>query len=104
MNILVVEDEPSLLALIITQLKKKGYHVDSCDNGFEAEEYLSLADYDCVILDRMLPGKDGVSVLKHFRSQGKSTPVLLLTAMDSITQRVEGLDAGADDYLVKPFS
>jgi DNA-binding response OmpR family regulator len=104
MRVLVVEDEQSLLSIMITQLEKKGYTVDSCINGLEAEDYLSLSDYDCVVLDRMLPGKDGVSVLKHFRSQGKSTPVLLLTAMDSITQRVEGLDAGADDYLVKPFS
>jgi DNA-binding response OmpR family regulator len=104
MRILVVEDEPSLQAIITKQLEKKGYHVDACASGLEAEDYLSLADYDCVVLDRMLPGKDGISVLKHFRAQGKSTPVLLLTALDSITKRVEGLDAGADDYLVKPFS
>jgi DNA-binding response OmpR family regulator len=104
MRLLVVEDEHALLSVIAKQLEKKGYQVDTCDNGIEAEEYLALAEYDCVVLDRMLPGKDGVSVLKGFRSGGKSTPVLLLTAMDSISHRVEGLDAGADDYLVKPFS
>jgi DNA-binding response OmpR family regulator len=104
MRLLVVEDEPALLSVIVKQLGKKGYQVDACDNGMEAEDYLALAEYDCVVLDRMLPGKDGVSILKKFRSLGKSTPVLLLTAMDSISHRVEGLDAGADDYLVKPFS
>jgi DNA-binding response OmpR family regulator len=104
MRLLVVEDEHALLSVIAKQLEKKGYQVDTCDNGIEAEEYLDLAEYDCVVLDRMLPGKDGVSVLRKFRSSGKSTPVLLLTAMDSISHRVEGLDAGADDYLVKPFS
>jgi DNA-binding response OmpR family regulator len=104
MRLLVVEDEHALLSVIAKQLEKNGYQVDTCDNGIEAEEYLDLAEYDCVVLDRMLPGKDGVSVLRKFRSLGKSTPVLLLTAMDSISNRVEGLDAGADDYLVKPFS
>jgi DNA-binding response OmpR family regulator len=104
MRILVVEDESSLLSVMVKQLEQKGYQVDACGDGLEAEDYLALAEYDCVVLDRMLPGKDGVSVLRRFRTQGKSTPVLLLTAMDGISQRVEGLDAGADDYLVKPFS
>ncbi|MCL1879155.1 MAG: response regulator transcription factor [Actinomycetia bacterium] len=104
MRILVVEDERRLLGIITKQLKKKGYSVDAVDNGLEAEGYLGAADYDCVVLDRMLPGKNGTDILRDIRRSGNTVPVLLLTAMDSINDRVNGLDAGADDYLVKPFS
>lgn len=104
MRILAVEDERSLLSVITKQLNKKGYSVDGCENGLDAEDYIAAADYDCVILDRMLPGKNGTDILRDMRNNGNTTPVLLLTAMDSINDRVTGLDAGADDYLIKPFS
>ena len=104
MRILVVEDEPGLNEIIVKKLAHERYSVDSCLNGLDAEDYLAAAEYDAVVLDIMLPGRDGLEVLRGLRAAGKKTPVLLLTARDSIDDRVRGLDAGADDYLVKPFA
>jgi two-component system, OmpR family, copper resistance phosphate regulon response regulator CusR len=104
MRILVVEDEPNLNGVIVKKLKTQNYAVDSCLDGIAAEEHLAAADYDVVVLDIMLPRKNGLTVLADMRSKGDKTPVLLLTAKDGIEDRIKGLDAGADDYLVKPFA
>lgn len=104
MRILVVEDEPDLNELIVKKLQIDHYTVDSCMNGKDALEFFYMADYDAVILDIMLPGISGLEFLKEIRGKNDRTPVLLLTARDSIEDRVAGLDAGADDYLVKPFA
>lgn len=104
MRILLAEDETDLNQIITRKLTSDGYSVDSCYNGSEAIDFLETADYDAVILDIMMPKADGYEVLRHMRNTGKSTPVLFLTAKDSIADRVKGLDSGADDYLVKPFS
>ena len=104
MRLLYVEDEPALLQVTAKRLKAEGYGVDTCANGTEALDYIALTDYDAVILDIMLPGRDGLSILREMRAQGNHTPVLLLTARDTVADRVAGLDTGADDYLVKPFS
>ncbi len=104
MRILVVEDDQSLHRIILRRLKEEGYAVDGCYDGEDALSYMSSGVYDCIILDWMLPKKDGVIVLREFRNQGGETPVLMLTAKDSISDRVLGLDAGADDYLTKPFA
>lgn len=103
MRILVAEDERDMNRLIKKTLEKEGYGVDSCYDGEEAMEYLSGAEYDAVILDIMMPKKDGHEVLKWLRKRGSTLPVLFLTARDSIADRVAGLDLGADDYLIKPF-
>lgn len=104
MRLLFVEDEPDLREVLKKQLQGSGYSVDACGNGMEALDYMRLASYDTVILDIMLPGMDGLSVLKKMRTEGDKTPVLLLTARGSVEDRVAGLDLGADDYLVKPFA
>ena len=104
MRILVAEDERDLNGIITTCLEREHYSVDSCYDGREALDYLECAEYDAVILDIMMPVTDGLSVLKEMRQKNDSTPVLLLTAKDSIEDRVTGLDAGANDYLVKPFA
>lgn len=99
-----MEDEPKLNELIVKKLESQRYSVDACMNGRDALDYFSCAEYDAVVLDIMLPGISGLEVLRTLRGRGDSTPVLLLTAKDSIEDRVNGLDKGADDYLVKPFS
>ena len=104
MRILVVEDEKKLNELISSKLKLEHYSVDSCFDGTDALDYLRGAEYDAVVLDIMLPGMSGLDVLRHIRRKDDRTPVLLLTAKDSIEDRVKGLDTGADDYLVKPFA
>ena len=104
MRILVVEDEPDLNDVIVKKLESEHYAVDWCMNGDEALDYINCAEYDAVILDIMLPGINGLEVLRKIRFQSNKTPVLLLTARDSIEDRVAGLDKGADDYLVKPFA
>lgn len=103
MRILVVEDEQDLNLLIRKVLTKAGYTVDGCWDGEEAQLHLLGAEYDAVILDVMMPKKDGYTVIKEMREQGSDVPVLFLTARDSIADRVKGLDLGADDYLIKPF-
>lgn len=104
MRLLVVEDEPELNHLLVKQLQAAHYSVDSCLNGTDALDYLCCAEYDAIVLDIMLPGINGLEVLRELRGKGSKTPVLLLTARDRIEDRVTGLDAGADDYLVKPFA
>ncbi len=104
MRILIAEDEPDLRSVIAKTLEKNHYSVDACPDGQEALDFLEMAEYDAVVLDIMMPKTDGLTVLKTIRRQGKHTPVILLTARDSIQDRVTGLDAGADDYLVKPFA
>lgn len=104
MRILVVEDDPSLHKIITRRLNENGYAVDDCYDGEEALDYMLSEEYDCILLDWMIPKKDGVTVLKEYRNAGKNSPVLMLTAKDSISDRVDGLDAGADDYLTKPFA
>ncbi|RHW41622.1 DNA-binding response regulator [Neobacillus notoginsengisoli] len=104
MNILLAEDDTRLGQLITHMLKKKGgFRVDWVENGADAYDYTLAAHYDVLILDWMMPEKDGVTVCRELRSQGYSGPILMLTAKDAVQDRVEGLDAGADDYLVKPF-
>ena len=103
MRILVVEDEQDLNLLIRKVLTKAGYTVDGCWDGEEAQLHMLGAEYDAVILDVMMPKKDGYTLVQEIRSQGIDTPVLFLTARDSVADRVKGLDLGADDYLIKPF-
>lgn len=104
MRILVAEDERDLNEILCKKLRSEGYCVDGCLDGEEALDYLSSVDYDAVILDIMMPKRSGLQVVEQLRCQGDHTPVLFLTARDSIDDRVTGLDAGADDYLVKPFA
>ena len=104
MRILLAEDEKSLNRIIAKQLKASGYSVDCCFNGEEAYDLISMTDYDAAVFDVMMPKIDGFSLLKKIRNEGNNLPVLFLTARDSIEDRVEGLDTGADDYLVKPFA
>ena len=104
MRILVVEDEPKLNELITARLRREHYSIDSCLSGDAAMDYLACAQYDLLVLDIMLPGISGLELLRSLRGRGDKTPVLLLTALDSIPDRVSGLDSGTDDYLVKPFA
>lgn len=103
MRVLVVEDETKLLDALVHILKKQGYAVEAASDGEVCLELASSGVYDIIILDRMLPYLDGIAVVKELRQLGVDSPVLFLTAKDTVTDRVEGLDAGADDYLVKPF-
>ncbi|MDR1620215.1 MAG: response regulator transcription factor [Clostridiales bacterium] len=104
MRILVVEDNVQLNGLVVKKLKSENYSVDACLRGDDAADYIACAEYDALILDVMLPGKNGLDVLRAMRAKNNRTPVLLLTARDSVSDRVGGLDAGADDYLIKPFA
>lgn len=104
MRILIVEDEPSIAKFVGQGLTEAGYAVDLVENGRSALNYALAADYDAYVFDILLPGMTGLELLRELRRQGDKTPTLLLTARDTIDNRVEGLDAGADDYLVKPFA
>jgi len=104
MRLLLVEDEKRLSEALEYILKKNKYSVDTAYDGEAGEDMAKTGIYDLIILDRMLPKKEGVEILRNVRSQGINTPVLFLTARDTIENKVEGLDAGADDYLIKPFS
>lgn len=104
MRILVVEDEARLARLVRRGLTEEGHAVDLAGSGEDALDSISLANYDAIVLDVMLPGIDGFEVCRQLRRQRVHTPVLLLTARDAVDDRVAGLDAGADDYLVKPFA
>ncbi len=104
MRILIVEDETKVASFIKRGLEEEHYAVDVAEDGKEAVELVDSYDYDLAILDIMLPELDGLSVLSHIRSVGKSTPVILLTAKDMVEDKVKGLDMGADDYLTKPFA
>ena len=103
MRILVVEDESAIAEHVGTALGGAGYMVECCDNGPEAWELGGTEDFDAIILDLGLPGLDGLTLLKRWRSEGVETPVMVLTARGSWMERVDGFDAGADDYLPKPF-
>lgn len=103
MRILVAEDEQDLNRLMVQALERAGYSVDSCYDGADALDYAAGADYDCILLDIMMPKADGRTVLRTLRSRGCAVPVIFLTALDSVQDRIDGLDLGADDYLVKPF-
>lgn len=104
MRILIAEDEEDLNRIIAKKLKSEGYSVDCCRDGEEALDCLALAEYDAVILDIMMPKKDGYQVVKTMRQKNLQTPVIFLTAKDTVEDKVKGLDLGANDYLVKPFS
>lgn len=104
MRLLVAEDDPKLLKSLLYLLESNRYLTDGVSNGNDALEYALSGEYDGLILDIMMPGMDGIEVLRELRRRGISTPALFLTAKTEVYQRVEGLDAGADDYLPKPFS
>ncbi len=104
MRILVVEDEKRLAGIIKRGLLEEGYTVDTAYDGEEAQYQAETTSYDLILLDLMLPKKDGVSICRELRAKQVNTPVLMLTARDSIDDKVTGLDAGADDYQVKPFA
>ncbi|MBR3838889.1 MAG: response regulator transcription factor [Clostridia bacterium] len=104
MRILIADDERDLNNIVSKNLKMQGHSVDSVFNGLDALEYIRAGDYDAVILDIMMPGMDGLTVLRTMRRENNLTAVLMLTAKDSISDRVTGLDSGANDYLIKPFS
>lgn len=103
MRILLVEDEPTLIEQITVGLKESGFVIDCADNGQDALHLGAEESYDAIILDLGLPVMDGMTVLKNWRANGLTTPVLILTARDSWHEKVSGIDAGADDYLSKPF-
>ena len=104
MRLLIAEDEKNLNKILAQQLRDNGYSVDACFDGEDALDHIRMTDYDGVILDIMMPKLDGLEVLKKMRADRIDTPVLFLTARDSVADRVEGLDLGADDYLTKPFA
>ncbi len=104
MRILLVEDEQKVAAFIQKGLTEESFEVDVTANGNEAIEMISKKPYDLIVLDIMIPGKDGVEVCRHIRKQGILVPVIMLTGKDTIDDKIKGLDAGADDYLCKPFS
>ena len=104
MRILIAEDDPKLLKSLVHIFELNHYATDGVDNGNDAFDYASSGEYDGLVLDIMMPGMDGVTLLKKLREGGITTPALFLTARTEIAQRIEGLDAGADDYLPKPFS
>lgn len=104
MRILVVEDEKLLNEMITKTLVKEGYSVDNCFDGEDALHYLKMGEFDAVVMDIMMPKINGLKVVKRMRAANDATPVIFLTARDSIEDRVSGLDAGAEDYLVKPFA
>ncbi|MDA1632684.1 response regulator transcription factor [Bacillus cereus] len=104
MRVLIVEDEQDLQNILVKRLNTEHYSVDACGNGEDALNYINMATYDLIVLDIMIPGIDGLQVLQRLRADNNTTPVLLLTAKDTIDDRVTGLDLGADDYLVKPFA
>lgn len=104
MRVLVVEDEPRMAALLVRGLTEDGYRVEVAGDGADALWRLGEFSYDAVVLDLMLPGVDGIEVCRRLRERRMWVPVLMLTARDSVDDRIRGLDAGADDYLTKPFS
>ncbi len=104
MRLLVVEDERQIAAFLERGLKEEGYAVDVVYNGNDALDWAVAVEYDAIVLDVLLPGRDGFAVCRELRARGSTTPVLMLTARDAVDDRVNGLDSGADDYLVKPFA
>jgi two-component system, OmpR family, response regulator len=104
MRLLLVEDDPKISHFLVKGLREDQHLVDLVEDGLRAEEQASVEAYDAILLDVMLPGLDGFTVCRRLRAQGVDTPILVITARDAVHERVEGLDAGADDYLVKPFA
>lgn len=104
MRILIVEDDKYINDILTRKLKKEQFFVDNCFNGIDAINYLKTYTYDVIVLDILLPGIDGLEILKTLRSLDNKTPVIMLTAKDTIEDRVKGLELGADDYLIKPFA
>jgi two-component system OmpR family response regulator len=104
MRLLLVEDDEELCEAVALHLKKEGYELDICNNGDDVSYYISNMVHDAIILDRMLPGMDGMTILQSIRKKEIYTPVIMVTAMNGINDRIEGLDSGADDYLVKPYA
>ena len=104
MRVLVVEDEQRLARLLRRVLEEEHYTVDEAHDGIDGEDLARAGVYDFIVLDVMLPGQDGIAVCRNLRRSRVATPILMLTARDAVEDRVRGLDAGADDYLVKPFA
>lgn len=104
MRVLVVEDDPAISRFVVRGLREKNYRVDLAEDGLVAERMCADELYDAIILDILLPGLDGLALCRRLRRDGVDTPVLMLTARDAVPDRIQGLDAGADDYLVKPFA
>lgn len=104
MRLLIVEDERQIASFLERGLKEEGYAVDVVYTGNDGLDWAAAVEYDLIVLDVMLPGRDGYSVCRELRQRGVKTPVLMLTARDTVDDRVTGLDSGADDYLVKPFA
>ena len=104
MRISLIEDDRRLLESLKFQLEKEDFTVDACTTGDDGLYFVLQGAYDLVILDRMLPGMDGISLLRRLRREGGAVPVILLTALGELEHKIEGLDAGADDYIVKPFA
>src|SRR3954452_16358388 len=103
MRILLVEDEPRAAEVLARGLREQSYAVDLASDGDAAVFQAAIVEYDAVVLDVMLPLKDGIAVCRTIRQSGSSVPILMVTARDAVDARIEGLDSGADDYLVKPF-
>ena len=103
-RVLLVEDEARIADFVTRGLAEQGHAVDVASDGDEALQWADVADFDVIILDVMLPGRDGIEVCRTLRQRGARTPILMLTARDAVQDRVKGLDSGADDYLVKPFA
>lgn len=103
MHVLFVEDELKIANFVQSGLKEQGFVVDYFDNGNDAYERAMYSEYDVIVLDIMVPGKDGLSILKNLRRSGRNVPVILLTARNELDDRLEGLNLGADDYIAKPF-
>ena len=103
MRVLLVEDERKIADFVCAGFREQGFAVDHCDNGSDGYERAIGTDYDVIVLDIMLPGRDGLSILKGLRKSGNATPIILLTARNELDDRIEGLSLGADDYLAKPF-
>jgi two-component system copper resistance phosphate regulon response regulator CusR len=103
MRILLVEDDRQLRASVTRGLREAGYTVEQSSNGTQAESLAARGDFDAIVLDVLLPGQDGVAVCRALREAGNDVPILMLTALDAVEHRINGLDAGADDYLTKPF-
>ena len=102
-RVLVVEDDAEIADFVVRGLREEGYTVESASNGIDGDHALAHGPWDVVVLDWWLPGADGLTLLRRFRQAGNATPVLFLTARDAVSDRVRGLDGGADDYLCKPF-
>ena len=103
MHVLVVEDEKKIASFIQKGLEAEGFVIDVCDNGDDAYAIISTQSFDAVILDIMLPGRDGLSILRSMRKDGNRVPIIIITARGEVSERIEGLNLGADDYIAKPF-